>query len=40
MFFVMVMVFVKFPKEGSGGGYDSLGGNYTLEEDVDFLGLK
>ena len=36
----MVMVFVKFQKEGSRGGYDSLGVNSTLEEDEDFLALK
>ena len=36
----MVMVFVKFTQEGSGGGYDSLEENFTLQEDVDFLSIE
>ena len=40
MILVLVMVFVKFPQEGSGGGSDSLEYNSTLEEEVDFLALK
>ena len=34
MFLVLVMVFVKFTREGSGGVSDSLEENFTLEEDV------
>ena len=36
----MVVVFVKFPQEGSGGGSDSLEENFTLKEDVDFLSIE
>ena len=36
VFLVLVMVFVKFPQEGSGGGSDSLEENFTLKEYVDF----
>ena len=34
------MDFVKFPKEGSRGGYDFLEESFTLEEYVEFLSLK
>ena len=40
MFLVLVMVFVKFPHEGSGGGSDSMEDNFTLEEDVDFVRIE
>ena len=40
MFLVLVMVFVKFIKEGSGGGSNSLGGGFTLEEVVDFFSIE
>ena len=40
MFLVLVVVFVKFPKECSGGGSESLEENFILEEEVDFLSLK
>ena len=40
IFLVMVMVFVNFPQEGSGGGYDSLEEMFTLKEDVQFLALE
>ena len=37
----MVVVFVKFPQEGSGGRYYSLGGGgFTLKEDVDFFSIE
>ena len=36
----MVMVLVKFPQEGSGGGYESLEENFTLKEDVEFFSIK
>ena len=40
MLLVLVMVFVKFPKEVSGGISDSLGEIFILEEDVDFFPPK
>ena len=40
MFLVLVVVFVKFPQECSGGGSQSLEHNFTLEEDVDFFALN
>ena len=40
MLLVLVMVFVKFPKEVSGGISDSLGEIFILEEDVDFFCIE
>ena len=36
----MVMVLVKFPQEGSGGGSENLEDDFTLKEDVDFFCIE
>ena len=34
------MVLVRFPQEGSGGGFDSLEENFNLKEDVDVFSIE
>ena len=36
----MFMVFVKFSQEGSGGVFDSLEENFTLEEDIYVFSIE
>ena len=40
MFLVLVIVFVKFPQEGSGVGSYYLEENFTLEEYVEFFSIE
>ena len=40
MFLVLVIVFVKFPQEGSGVGSYYLEENFALEEYVEFFSIE